>query len=110
MDLLDELLDRFGDVPKSVQTLLTVSLLRNSLAAHGFKEITQKGRSILLYPEVLDPVLATDLMRALRGRVLLNASAKPYLTVRMEGGVVKTLQEISAFLQKRDQQGAENPA
>jgi transcription-repair coupling factor (superfamily II helicase) len=108
MDLIDELLDRFGDVPQTVQTLLSVSLLRNTLASHGFMEITQKGRSILLFPETLDPELAADLMRALRGRVLLNASAKPYLTIRMEGGVVSTLQEVSAFLQKREREKAQN--
>ena len=109
MDLIDELLDRFGDVPQTVQTLLSVSLLRNTLASHGFMEITQKGRSILLFPETLDPKLAADLMRALRGRVLLNASAKPYLTIRMEGGVISTLQEVSAFLQKREREKSQNP-
>lgn len=54
MDTMDELIDRFGEPPAAVKGLLDVALVRNSAAAHGIKEISQRGNSVLLYPENLD--------------------------------------------------------
>ena len=100
MDLLDELIDRFGDVPPTVETLLEVALLRNTLASYGFKEINQKAQSLLLIPENLNLEIANKLMSGIRGRVLVNASQKPYITVKLSknGGVVGTLKEIAGVL------------
>ena len=42
-DLLDEMLDRYGEIPKSVLTLLDVALLRAAAAKVGIIEIVQKG-------------------------------------------------------------------
>lgn len=95
MDLMDELFDRFGNPPRTVETLLEISLLRNTLASFGIKEINQRGGSLMLFPEELNLELAQRLMSAMRGRVLVNASTKPYLTVKLKTGVVETLQEVA---------------
>lgn len=42
-DVIDELIDRFGEPPKSVTGLIDVALLRNSASKNGIKEISQKG-------------------------------------------------------------------
>ena len=47
-DVLDEMLDRYGEPPKSVQLLLDVALLRSAAAALGISDITQKGSEITL--------------------------------------------------------------
>ena len=46
--MLDEMLDRYGEPPKSVQLLLDVALLRSAAAALGISDITQKGSEITL--------------------------------------------------------------
>lgn len=97
MDLLDELFDRFGTPPQTVETLLDISLMRNQLAGKGLTEINQRGGQILLYPRQLDLVWSQALMAGMRGRVFVNASAKPYVAVKLQDGVVKTLQEICAI-------------
>ena len=86
VDLTDELIDRFGDVPASVKGLIDVSLLRNTAAQLGIKEISQRADSLMLYPETLDMQKASLLAASLRGRVMLNAGAKPYLTVKIAKG------------------------
>ena len=43
LELIDELIDRFGDPPKSVQGLIDIALLRAAAAKLGFTEISQKG-------------------------------------------------------------------
>jgi transcription-repair coupling factor (superfamily II helicase) len=100
MDLIDELIDRFGDLPPTVETLLEVALLRNTLASYGFYEINQKAQSVLLFPQTLQIETAQKLVAGIRGRVLVNASSKPYITVRFgkKGDVVDTLKEIARVL------------
>lgn len=83
MDVLDELVDRFGDPPAAVKGLVDVALLRNTASRFGFTEISQKGGSVLFYPESLDMELAGYLVNNLSGRVLVNAGAKPYLAMKI---------------------------
>ena len=42
-NMTDELIDRFGEPPKSVMTLINVALLRGEAAQAGIREITQKA-------------------------------------------------------------------
>lgn len=86
LDITDELIDRFGDPPEAVKGLIDVSLLRNTAAKIGIKEISQRADSLLLYPEMVDMEKASHLASALKGRVMLNAGAKPYITVKVAKG------------------------
>ena len=86
--ITDELIDRFGDPPESVKGLIDVSLLRNKAAALGIKEISQRTDSLLFYPEVVDIEAARRQAANLKGRVMLNAGAKPYLAVRVLKGEI----------------------
>ena len=98
---MDELIDRFGDPPKSVVSLSRVALLRNILAGFGFEEIGQKGDTLLLYPHSLDLKLAGELVQRLPDRVTVNAAGRPYLGVRLNRkDVPKTLQEIADTLSR----------
>ena len=83
-DVIDELIDRFGDPPKTVAGLIDVALVRNRAASIGIKEISQRNGQMLFFFEHIDPALAATVATALKGRVLVNAGEKPYISVRME--------------------------
>lgn len=68
-DVKDELRDRFGEIPQSVQGLIDVSLLRNTAAAKGIYEIGQKGNSVILYVNDIDTNTVLNLSSMMRGRV-----------------------------------------
>ncbi len=100
MDLLDELIDRFGEPPQSVKGLVDVALLRNTAAQFGFKEITQKGDSLHLLPEKLDPNLVAMLNTVLKGRCTAIASGTPCVVVKMKGGdALGCMREVMTTLQ-----------
>jgi transcription-repair coupling factor (superfamily II helicase) len=82
-DVTDELIDRFGEPPAAVSGLLRVALVRNRAAAVGIREIRQRNGQILRYFEHIDPALAAAVATAFRGRVLVNAGQKPYISVRL---------------------------
>ena len=85
-DIIDELIDRFGTPPEAVKGLVDVSLLRNMAAGLGIREISQRTDSLLFYPETVDMQAASRLAAGLKGRVMLNAGAKPYLAVKVAKG------------------------
>ena len=83
-DVVDELLDRYGDVPPSVMGLVDIALIRNKAAAIGIYEIRQNENSILLYLSDIRRKEVAEIVGKLRGKALLSAGAKPYIAVRTE--------------------------
>lgn len=73
-DVLDELRDRFGNPPPSINGLLQISLLRNSASAAGIYEISQRNGSVLLYMAHPDVRYAVEMNKVMKGRVMLSAS------------------------------------
>ena len=87
-DLLDEMLDRYGDAPKSVLTLLDVALLRAAASQVGITDLTQKGSQLklqlgLFQPEAVLPVCGLAKYRRI---LTLSAGETPTLTLRLVPG------------------------
>ena len=85
-DVLDELIDRYGDPPRSVQGLVDISLVRVTAARAGVEEIVQKGENLILYSNVIGPRQLGALMDAMPHRVLYNAVARPYISLHVLRG------------------------
>jgi len=81
-DVLDELIDRFGEPPESVKGLITVSLLRNIAAGMDIYEIGQRGDSLLLYCMSIEKPRLASLAAKMRGRILVSATSKQYISVK----------------------------
>ncbi len=82
-DLIDELIDRYGDPPRSVVGLIDVSLLRNKAAHLGITEISQKNGAMYFYTEYLCMEQIAGLSAAYKGRVTFNGSGKSYVSVKI---------------------------
>jgi transcription-repair coupling factor (superfamily II helicase) len=83
MDLTDELIDRFGDPPRSIEGLITVSMVRNKAAAAGVTEITQKNGIMLFYVKSAEPENISRLVARYKRRVTINSGAKPHIAVKI---------------------------
>ncbi|MBQ7638437.1 MAG: transcription-repair coupling factor [Clostridia bacterium] len=81
-DVIDELIDRYGEPPQSALGLIKVAQFKNTASDNGIIEITQRGNSLLLFTSAIDKEVLRKLS-ALRGRVTANASLKPYYSVRI---------------------------
>ncbi len=100
MDVMDEMIDRFGEPPASVTGLIDVALLRNRASALGVREVRQTAGKVLLYVKQIDKNAIGRLVSNMKGRVLVSAGAKPYITVFMqkEKKVLDELKEILAVM------------
>lgn len=81
-DVVDELIDRYGEPPKSVTGLIEVALLRNVAAMNDITEITQRGNVMILHSPKLDRETLKKLS-VLRGRVSAVNDSKPYYAVKL---------------------------
>lgn len=82
-DLIDELIDRYGEPPESVMGLIEVSLLRNKAAHLGITEISQKNGSMYFYTEYLSAEQITALSIKYKGKITFNGSGKSYVSVKI---------------------------
>ncbi|MFU0832192.1 MAG: Transcription-repair-coupling factor [Oscillospiraceae bacterium] len=101
LDVIDELIDRFGEPPASVNGLVDIALQRNIASRLGIREVRQQGNSLFLYCDHIDMQKVGTLVSALRGRVLLNAGAKPYISVKIAPNETP-LQTLSEALKHMD--------
>lgn len=85
-DVLDELIDRYGSPPKSVQGLVDVSLVRVTAARVGIVEIVQRNDQLILYSDVVGPQQLAAVMEQYPHRVLYNALGRPYFSLRVQKG------------------------
>jgi transcription-repair coupling factor (superfamily II helicase) len=87
-DMIDELIDRYGDVPKQVDNLVQVALLRSLASNCGVTEITQKGDSISFGLREFDLKRVSRLCAVpeLKDRVKVAPSAKPNVGLKLKKG------------------------
>ena len=87
-DLLDELLDRYGEAPKSVLALLDVALLRAAASKSGVSDITQKKDVLRFTLGVFRPeaLVAVCGLSKYKFRLTLAAGEIPALSLKLKPG------------------------
>ena len=107
-DMLEELMDRFGEPPRSVQNLLMIARLRAMAHDDFVSELTQKGDEIriVMYEKAqIDTSKIDGLLKYYKGRLKFTIDKNPYFTyVRPKKGgrelddVMQTVKELLAAL------------
>lgn len=87
-DMLDELIDRYGEPPLEAIRLLDIALLRSRASEIGIAEMKQADGCLLFTFTDLDfaKLSAIYAEPLFQGRILLNAGSTPYLSLRLEKG------------------------
>jgi len=108
MDVLDELMDRYGEVPRQVAILTDISYIRRMASRFGFSRILVKEEQVLMYyvedarpdMEALSRILAHP---DFKGRILFSAMQKPYIQYRPapsdRGQITTRLREFYLILE-----------
>ncbi len=101
-DLLDEIIDRYGEPPKGVINLVDIALLRANARKVGITDIRQKAGEIqfTLHTLNFDAIGALCADKDYKARVQFVASAKqPTLRLRLASGV-DSLRQAKVFIEK----------
>ncbi len=104
-DVAAELLDRFGDLPPSVETLMNVSLCRALGSAAGITRIEERDGYVYIYPEKFD---AETVIRfaSEQGNIVIMPSKTPTLRCRppKNGPVLGYISDLlTKYIQLKDE-------
>ena len=101
-DLLDEIIDRYGDPPKGVLNLIDIALLRAHAQQAGISDIRQKAGDVLFTLTELnfDAVGRICADPDYKNRITFVATAKvPTLRLKLASGV-DSLRQSKVFIGK----------
>ena len=97
-DLMDEMIDRYGEPPKPVLALLDVALLRSAAAKAGVSDITQKQDTLRFTLAVFRPEALVQVcgLAKYKFRLTLAAGEIPMLKLKLKPGadVLETALEL----------------
>lgn len=96
-ELIDELIDRFGDLPKPVENLMNISYIRALASKNGIKNIMQQDNRLRLdyaSTEFLKPSLINVLAGTFGKDIEFDLSKDPGLRLDIKGDVVNRLREL----------------
>lgn len=99
-EIEDELIDRFGDIPKSVQNIIDVAALKSPAREAGIYEISQTG-DILQFKfneDYVDANLIMGLDRIFPKRIKLVSSQKPIINYSLKGDYKNVLNIVNNLL------------
>lgn len=102
-DMLEELLDRFGELPKAVMNLLAIAKLKAQAHRAYVTEIKQSGRDIriTLYEKAqLNPAGFPLLVQKHRRGLQFKMDQEPKFILTPEGNVMNALMEFTGELEE----------
>ena len=84
-DVIDELIDRFGEPPRSVFNLLQIALLKNRASDAGISEIVQKQETLFFTLENFEYDFFAKLVNKdiYKNRLKLEVGNKPRVSLRI---------------------------
>ena len=87
MRLIDEICDRFGDIPEKTLMLLDVSMLRVYASEAGVREVLGDSKKVVLRIDENNPPSAEGIANIIakhKQRILFSAGENPYITVKID--------------------------
>ena len=85
-DILDEMIDRFGEPSAPVQNLLTIALVRAMAIKCKITSVVEDGSEIKIYPAEFDIGIWSDLAEEYKGRIRVIMTDNPGVKFRKQNG------------------------
>lgn len=105
LDILDEIIDRFGDVPQEVNNLLEVAKIKLFAKKANIIEVKSKGENaILVFDESKFNVnIVNELINKYPKDIMFSPTQKPYITYIIEKNInqeklLTQIQELIKFI------------
>ena len=106
-DIVDELVDRYGELPKPAKNLCTISLIRGCAMACGIEAVEQDGNSVKIFPSHIDIDIWAELSDAFDGSLKIVMASRPYINLYLRK-TAKPLELIHKIFEKYIQIAKEN--
>ncbi len=95
-DLADELMDRYGDMPKPADNLLKIALCRALAISCGISAVKQEGHTVIFFQKKPDIDAWAELSALVKGRIRFVSTGEPSirLSLRPEEDMLTIINKI----------------
>ena len=107
-NVIDEIIDRYGPMPKEVENLLEIARIKELCKKAGVHKIAQKPESIVFYIEETKCHMENMnmLVQTYGNFIRFSAGANPYITLKLkQQDDAKTLKQTKIFLELFSKEG-----
>lgn len=100
-EITDEMIDRYGKIPKEAENLLQIARIKNLCRNNGVSKITQKQQSIvfLFQSDIFKIEWVDMLLKKFRNQIKFSPAKDPYITYKLKGQVLDDVQEFLKTLE-----------
>ncbi len=102
-NVTDEILDRYGNMPKEVENLLEIARIKELCLNKNILKVSQKREAIVFNfePSKFNMDIVDNLIKEFRNRIKFSPGTIPYITFKIDTNEdKKVLKEIKEFLCK----------
>lgn len=98
-DIVDSIIDRFGDIPEEIEKLIDVARIRNTCRAKNIIKILQKEEKVIFYfdEKTFDFQIVDKIVKKYGMRIKFSPAKNPYITYKLNK-ISDILEEIKEFL------------
>lgn len=100
-NVIDEIIDRFGNMPNEIENLLEISRIKQLAKEKYLTKIQSRGNLVVFTYDVnkFDNNSLSDIIKKYRNRIKFSSGIKPMITLKIEKqGEKGLLQEVKEFL------------
>ncbi len=110
-DVLDELIDRYGEAPRAVTNLLTVAMLKSAAQRCGITSIIEEQSIVKIRCNYVDYLVWHELSNEFRGRLRLGGGDNPSINYKKQTGddIPELLLKLFERYQEIIKENGENP-
>ena len=102
-DVIDEVTDRYGNMPKEMENLLEIARIKMLCKEKNIFKVQQKNLNIVFYfiKEQFNMEIVDKLVSKYKNFIRFSAGAEPYITLKLKSDSSKTiLDEVKKFLKE----------
>ena len=98
-DVIDEIVDRFGDLPKEAENLIQIARIKNACREIGVNKISQKESTIVYWfdSDSFKTEWIDELLQKFRNQIKFSPAKDPYITYKIKDER-NVLSEVQNFL------------
>ena len=99
-NVIDEIIDRYGDMPKEVANLMDVARIKNAARNTNVVKIQERQMGIVFTVKDIDNDKLDELIDEYRNNIRFSPGEKPYVTLIVKENKIKEIIKFLNFLAK----------
>ena len=93
-NIIDEIIDRYGEMPEEVYNLLEIARIKNLCRKANVSKLQQKQKDVVIFFKTLSDENLRDIILKYKTKVKFSPGEKSYVTLKIEKNVIKELKEF----------------